>query len=278
MFWMRSGVLSDKKIEKFLGKKIYIWPFERSKLKGATYNLTASCVAVSSSNKTNLVNSSGEIVIPSGETALIQTDESIYVTEDICGTYHSKVSLVTKGLSHIGTTLDPGYFGTSLIAVHNHSGSDKIIRVGDTFVSLMFHKMSKSSRIRHDNQPFRSDLINLNDVKNNKTISASIIKDIKNWYDVPWRKNLGELKDKVEVFVRNRDERKNRKFISLISVLLQIFIVVFLAFSIYKSWKLLPIEDDSIYMPVMIFIATASRPIIQKITDLIKTKFRGDEQ
>jgi deoxycytidine triphosphate deaminase len=277
MFWMRSGVLSDKKIEKFLGKKIYIWPFERSKLKGATYNLTASCVAVSSSNKNNLVNSRGEIVIPSGETALIQTDESIYVAEDICGTYHSKVSLVTKGLSHIGTTLDPGYFGTSLIAVHNHSGSDKIIRVGDTFVSLMFHKMSKSSRIRHDNQPFRSDLINLNDVKNNKTISSSIKQDIKNWYDVPWRKNLGELKDKVEVFVRNRNERRNRKFINLISVLLQIFIVAFLAFSIYKSWKLLPIEDDSIYMSVMIFIATAIRPIIQKITDLIKTKFRGDE-
>ncbi|MCX5964280.1 MAG: hypothetical protein NT070_14395 [Cyanobacteria bacterium] len=70
----------------------------------------------------------------------IETNESIWVSKKISGTYHSKVALVSKGLSHIGTTLDPEYVGCSLIAIHNHSNQDVSLTPEiDTFATLVFH-------------------------------------------------------------------------------------------------------------------------------------------
>jgi len=276
MFWMRSGVLSDKKIEKFLGKKIYIWPFERSKLKGATYNLTASCFAVNASDKECLVNSQDEIIIPSGETALIQTNESIYVAEDICGTYHSKVTLVSNGLSHIGTTLDPGYFGTSLIAVHNHSSKTQKINVGDTFVSLMFHKMPKSSRIRHDNQPFRSDLINLHDIKYNKNNASNTKKDIKDWYDIPWRNNLGELKDVVHKHVQKRDKAKKNMWVDVFSFSLGLIIISIIIYLTLSSKTFFGPENNNYYQLIVTIISIFIIPGIKYLNNFIKRNLGGE--
>lgn len=128
----KSGALSNIDIEKLLGKEIFIYPYRANNSKGgSTYNLTASCFAyyVEGNDKIYAVKGN-EIIIPPHKTVLIQTEESIYVSNKICGTYHSKVSLVSKGLGHIGTTLDPMYFGTSKIAIQNTSDEEKIIKVG----------------------------------------------------------------------------------------------------------------------------------------------------
>ena len=62
-----------------------------------------------------------EITIPPKSTVIVATDESIWVSPQIAGTYHSKVSLVSKGLGHIGAALDPTFLGTFFIALHNLS-------------------------------------------------------------------------------------------------------------------------------------------------------------
>lgn len=102
-----SVVFSCNDIKNLLGKQIYIYPFEEKNLKGASYNLTASPLAfvIEEENSCGynckieklILENENDIIIPDHATAIIQTNESIYVTKRICGTYHSRVNLVNKG-------------------------------------------------------------------------------------------------------------------------------------------------------------------------------------
>lgn len=279
MIWRKTGVLSDKQIKKLLGRKIYIWPFKDNNLKGATYNLTASCIAVCDTDKglKSLINDNNEIVIPPDKTALIQTEESIYVEKDICGTYHSKVSLVSKGLSHIGTTLDPCYFGTSLIAIHNHSNSNQEIKIGETFASLMLYKMPKSSKVRHDNPPFRYDIRNtsckdfLLDIKpENK---EKLTNEIEEWYSKGWRSNKEELIDVVSKHVKKRDERSVFKIIDIMTYILYIIII---AIIIFVALEKIPDDKASEYIGLLTIISGATLPLIQVVSVFVKDYLRGE--
>ncbi|MBS9389341.1 MAG: hypothetical protein HEQ33_10755 [Dolichospermum sp. WA123] len=112
------STLSDQDIKRELGINIYIYPYNKGNLKGANYNLTASEFAWSLKTRQRIYNSQEKkIIIDPGDTALIETNESIWVSKKITGTYHSRVTQVSHGTGHIGTTLDPNYIGPSLIAV-----------------------------------------------------------------------------------------------------------------------------------------------------------------
>lgn len=181
---MGKGILSDKDIKRELGKNIFIYPFKEENLKGSTYNFTASLCAwiivedyrTGEKKKQLIVDREGNIVIPAGKTALIETEESIYVSSKICGTYHSRVSLVNQGLQQVSTTLDPCYFGTSVIALHNNNEDKNIvIQKGQGIVSVMFYSMDKEASERHDNYPFRRDLFDL-DIKSFMNVTGGHLK------------------------------------------------------------------------------------------------------
>jgi len=96
--------LSNVDIEKELVEgSILIFPFVKDNLKGASYNLTASHLAwkvpekESDSYVTAYDSVYNKVIIPRKSTVLIVTNETIYVSERIAGTYHSKVRLVQKG-------------------------------------------------------------------------------------------------------------------------------------------------------------------------------------
>lgn len=72
-------------------------------------------------------------------TTLIETKEVLSVNSYIGGTYHSKVGMVSKGLGHIGTMVGPNFSGDSLIAFHNTSRNLIVLKVGDSFLSVVFH-------------------------------------------------------------------------------------------------------------------------------------------
>lgn len=182
--------LSDRDIKHELGENILIYPFNESNLKGASYNLTASKLAWRVQDGKSAYDSSIEkIIIPPTSTVLIQTNEAIWVSKRITGTYHSKVFWVSQGMGHIGTTLDPDYQGVSLIAVHNHS--EKSIEMKpeeDTFVSLMFHYVKTKSSIPHTNQPGRQEILN----------QFQISSEERRWLDEPFRNNTELLKNKLK--------------------------------------------------------------------------------
>ena len=211
------STLSDRDIKHELGKRILIYPFHESNLKGSSYNLTASKLAWRVQDGKSAYDSSiNKIIIPATSTVLIQTNEAIWVSKRICGTYHSKVYWVSQGLGHIGTTLDPDYIGNSLIADHNHS--DKFIELSpeeDTFVSLMFYYLKTKASAPHTNDPGRPDIIN----------QFQLTSDERRWLDESFRKNEELLRKKLQ---KSENYKKFKKdlFSSLLYLLPYIILIV----------------------------------------------------
>ncbi len=223
-----------------MGKNILIYPFRSKNIKNASYNLTASKLAWSLQTKQSIHqkdqsdnNKPGKLVIPPNTTALIETLETIWVSSRICGTYHSKVALVSKGLGHIGTTLDPEYIGLSLITVHNHSDKDiEIIPEQDTFVSLMFFYVKTESSCSDNNSPGRPEILN------NYDLSSSELQ----WFDESFCKYPNELKDKLKLSSDYQNLKKSSIHYFLASTVLGIIsALIFILYIIFikneSSWK-----------------------------------------
>lgn len=198
--FLRNGILSDKQFFKHYGKDIFIYPFQEENLKGASYNLTASRVAFYKDDKDKLVSAlvtKNKISIPPEKLIFIQTEEVIYVNQRICGTYHSKVKWVSRGLSSISTTLDPCYFGTSLVTVKNLTKKTIEIDVGETFCTIIFHKITSANKDSHDNPPFRKDL------------ESGRIYDFSNMYEYKKLQNKNRIQKLNEELSLNELKKQN---------------------------------------------------------------------
>ncbi|MEO1643432.1 MAG: hypothetical protein AAFR74_08860, partial [Pseudomonadota bacterium] len=109
------------------------------------YDLRAGKTVQLSGEKTpHLLNESDSVFIAPGQTALIETLEEISMPREgalaksLSGMIFSKVSAVSRGLSHISTTVDPDWHGRLLIAVHNHANYPIKIAYGDAICTLSF--------------------------------------------------------------------------------------------------------------------------------------------
>ena len=184
--------LSNIDIEKELIQgNILVFPFNKKNIKGASYNFTVGQFAYQIPKDPgdpykSVYNPDNQmIVLPPKSTVLVATNESIWVSHKIAGTYHSKVKLVSKGIGHIGTTLDPNFLGVALIALHNLSENEISLEAEkDTFVSITFHYLRTGSTAEHDNRPGRPDLVSMlnPDVRDRE------------WIEVEYRNNKNVLK------------------------------------------------------------------------------------
>jgi deoxycytidine triphosphate deaminase len=187
----KYGVLSNQDIEQELGENILIHPFSKSNLKEASYNLTVSHLAWDRKTKASIYDKDNNVVrIRPDSSALLETNESIWVSSRIGGSYHSKVKLVAQGLSHIGTTLDPGFLGSSLITIHNHSDETIDLIPGEnTFATLVFHYTNTETSIRQGgNPPGRSDVL----------LGYTITDEENAWLDKPFRTEINALRAEMK--------------------------------------------------------------------------------
>ena len=152
-------MLSTTSIAKELSKNIIIYPFKEKLLKGIGYNLTVSSFAWSLHNRERLKMNSKKThhIVESGDTALIQTNETVWVSKNIGGTFQSKVDRMSEGFSAISTTLDPGWIGPLLVAITNMTSSPIELRTKDSFVTLIFHYIKKDPIPNSLNVPARVD-------------------------------------------------------------------------------------------------------------------------
>lgn len=102
---------------------IVIAPFDEKKAKGVGYNLAPSMLAYSVNKKRLLKIKENEkevyVEIPPQDTLLTLSREYLVVSENIAGTFHSKVRSSAMGLGSVSTTLDPGWSGKLLFAINN---------------------------------------------------------------------------------------------------------------------------------------------------------------
>ena len=175
------GFMSDTEIERALETRaIIIYPFDKENLTPVGYNFTYSkfIVSLSKNNFVTLVDDkkTGELYfdLRPSETVLVLTKETVSVSANIGGTFHSKVSLVTKGLGHVSTTLDPGWQGQLLVPLNNPT--NRKVRVflienvynedtkhweliNNTFLTLVFYMAYEGASKKSNNRPARIELL-----------------------------------------------------------------------------------------------------------------------
>lgn len=179
------SLLSDVDIRKALGKDIVIEPFAEELLTPIGYDFTVG-EYVFSLEYGLLEIKGGSYQLPPKSTIQILTKESLWVSGKIGGTFHSKVSLVSKGLSHISTTLDPGWYGPLLITFRNNTDNILLLKSGDSFVTLVFSQLKTPTKSPHNKPQSRQDILvaqlkeqeqnyidKIAGVINNKNISAT---------------------------------------------------------------------------------------------------------
>lgn len=219
-------MLSKRDIEKELGKGINIFPVKRENFKENSINLTASqnawtmgegtvywssgtnfsvkesakkksaktfskgnnCVVNGGQEQSKKLHSRYIVLLPHA-TTLIETTEVLGVANNIGGTLHSKVGLVSKGIGHIGTMLGPGYCGHLLIALHNITDEALAIRVGSTFVSLAFDYLTT--------QVERTSATTSGHVDKFPELGINIDEETRSYLTDDWKSNINGIRDRM---------------------------------------------------------------------------------
>lgn len=167
-----KGFMSNVDIEFALDSDIVICDFDQRNLTDIGYNLTAT-EFVFSINRGLLVpihnlNNEKFCYVDPHDTILILTREALWVSENIAGTFHSKVRIVSQGFGHIGTTLDAYWEGPLLISLNNPTSKKLKFVIGrddgtgfrhSSFVTLIFYRMASPTTKGHDNPPCRLDIL-----------------------------------------------------------------------------------------------------------------------
>jgi len=152
------AILTDTSIRELLDREIVIDPFIEDNLSPVGYDFTVGEFVFSLEK--GLLDPVDEVYyLPPKSTIQILTRESLWVSMKIAGTFHSKVSLVSKGLSHISTTLDPGWFGPLLITMRNNTDNSIPLRVKEQFVTLLFYQTTKPASKEHGKESYRSKIL-----------------------------------------------------------------------------------------------------------------------
>jgi deoxycytidine triphosphate deaminase len=180
-------------IKRKLGKEIFIYPFQISRLKGVGYNLAVGDYAWSLISKRPMITDGDDAErgywVEPNETALVLTKEVVAVSKRIGGTFHSKVDRVSEGFSSISTTLDPGWIGPLLIAITNIGTERRKLKLGESFVTLIFNELEGATDLPDGNPPGRFDRLNQLGIEVGQGAVA--------WLNEPYTKSAISLKEKI---------------------------------------------------------------------------------
>lgn len=238
----QNMMLGYEDIVKALGKDIGIFPFKENCIRGDSINLTISEYAwslcrgeiwidnnvkaytqkpgtgsqaeryVINERETALIehNQRKYAVILPNSTTLIETQEIIAVSNKIGGTYHSKVKIVSKGLCHIGTYLEPNYRGHSLIAIHNPGREAVLLKIGEVFSSItLFELKTPVSESLIGAPGSRFEILS--------QCNIHISEEEKNYLSEQWKNNpqtiIQKMKESAEYthFIRAENQKRKEK-------------------------------------------------------------------
>lgn len=136
---LRQIISSEETIND--ASKLHIYPFAEDSLTPVGYDVRVGYRCTSTIRGETIELKPGDkIKILPGDTCLITTLETVDMPKDrsLSGIIVSRVTMVSKGLSHISTSIDPDWFGQLMIVVHNHANSAVEIEVGSRLCTVVF--------------------------------------------------------------------------------------------------------------------------------------------
>lgn len=80
------------------------------------------------------------VEIKAGHTVSVETRERVCLGDQVGALVESKVRMVSKGISHISTTVDPTWDGKLMLTFSNNSGKNIRIDIGTPIVTLVFFR------------------------------------------------------------------------------------------------------------------------------------------
>lgn len=172
--FQQATFMNDVQIDKARKDgELVICPYSDRNLTPVGYNLSFSRFIVSLRKKAfvKIKHKEGEwyFYLKPHETVLVLTRETIWVSRFIGGSFHSKVSMVIRGLGHVSTTLDPGWHGQLLVPLNNPTKEKiKIViakdgekgKIFETFITMiLFRAQEASLNDKDDNKSARIELL-----------------------------------------------------------------------------------------------------------------------
>ncbi len=128
--------------------KIGIEPFTEECLSPVGYDLSVGEQYSSALRGMGTISEDKPVIIEPGDTVLIFSLEKVKMPKSklVSALILSKVSQVSKGLSHIATTIDPDWQENYLlIAVHNHSIKNIKLEFKERFCTIVFFETKDAS-------------------------------------------------------------------------------------------------------------------------------------
>lgn len=262
-------MLSIVDLKRELGSNIYIYPLHIESIKSNSIDLHVSKFAWSLSTK-KLICDGDYINIEPNDSALVYTEEAIYISNHIGGSYNSKVTLVSQGAGHIGTTLDAQYIGCSIIAIHNHSKKVLKLKVGSEFVTLQFWYLNSpdyENAPSHDNEPGHPRMLSgFDDVDlyiewRDKNTWATRKKDLfmKMTESDEYKQCKEGYHRELEVFSRNVMKNRTKKYIKISSILAIIIVLICIPsyiLNLGNTSLVVKNISERIIFPIMISVVT----------------------
>jgi deoxycytidine triphosphate deaminase len=160
----RMSILTDTDLEPLIDSsgELVISPFNQECLTPVGYDLRIGKTYTTSDIKQvrRNLNEGESITLKPGTTALISTLEYVQMPKSrtVSGLIESRVSQVSKGLSHVSTTVDPDWRGHLLIAIHNHAVEEVKLKYGETFCTIVFLKNESPATRDSNKHPDRLDV------------------------------------------------------------------------------------------------------------------------
>lgn len=142
--------------------RILVYPFHVRHLTPVGYDLTVGPWAVSLSRRLQIFLDPGaELTVGPRDTVLVLTEEYVGLPKrkHISGFIESKVSVVSRGFSHISTTVDHDWEGHLLIAVSNTRDYPLTLSRGDPFCTMTLFRNDTPARRASGKPPGRTDVM-----------------------------------------------------------------------------------------------------------------------
>jgi deoxycytidine triphosphate deaminase len=140
-------IITDKEFKQVKEYRNCIVPFAEDNLTPAGIDLTivGRCYNVTTGEEIDL--DKGEILkMQHGDFVHVFTAERIKMPKNWFGMIYAKVSLAYRGLTHLGTKIDPGFDGKLLLTFRNDGNNVIELKKGDRVCNVAFFEIPEPER------------------------------------------------------------------------------------------------------------------------------------